>query len=675
MSWNKVLERLQDDRCDSDAPSPFHFERLEPRILLSADFLPGFSDSDSSNQDQHLQYSPDLQPLLAFLSSPLDKQTHKDGLALLPEPLKLDSLADAYRFELNLDQSSNSLIDDLSILLVPDAIDSSARFEIIIVDAATPDYQQLINDVQAGSDDARYEVYVLEANSDGLDQISDILQEQRHVDAVHIISHGDDGKVKLGNAWLDASNLDEYAELIAGWNHSFDTNADLLIYGCNLASSGEGVTLIQRLANLTGTDVAASDDLTGAASLGANWALEVSSGPIESTLPFSAAVQTNWSHVLVPPTVDLDTVAGGNDHAFTFTDGDLATSIVGAVSIADVDDATLVNVKLSISGVLNGAAEELTIGDLTFALNADNFTNTAVDVGGAIYTVDWVKATGVATITLNSGEMTIVQAEAVLVATLYQHTSDTPNTTGNRTIAVTVNDGDSDSAAATTTITLLAINDEPTLTTTGTNSGLYGGGTPIGIFSGTSISTVESGESITGITITVSNVVPPNNGFEILNIDGTSITLDDGLSGSTTNFAYSVTRTSNIVTVALSGGSVTPAALESIVDGATYQHDDTTPGGSSRTFEITQLVDDGGTADGGDNTNDLTGQTSVVSVAGANAAVVTGAGGTLAYTEWMTPIWSRRPSVSPVVWWSARMCWPSPKLVTSPAVSMPPRVS
>ena len=68
-----------------------------------------------------------------------------------------------------------------------------------------------------------------------------------------------------------------------------------------------------------------------------------------------------------------------------------------------VDDTTLVNVTLDTGGILDGVAEELTVGDLTFALNAADFTDATVDIGGNTYTVNWVNATGIATVTLNSG--------------------------------------------------------------------------------------------------------------------------------------------------------------------------------------------------------------------------------------------------------------------------------
>ena len=46
------------------------------------------------------------------------------------------------------------------------------------------------------------------------------------------------------------------------------TDADILLYGCDIAASAEGRLLADTLARLTGADVSASDDSTGHASVG-----------------------------------------------------------------------------------------------------------------------------------------------------------------------------------------------------------------------------------------------------------------------------------------------------------------------------------------------------------------------------------------------------------------------
>lgn len=112
MDWIRELLRLRDNWSErTPATSSFYFERLEPRTLLSADFLPDLMDQDFGDQPERLDESPDLQPLVSFLSSPLEKQS-----------------------------------------LAPNDLDS--RLEITIVDSATPDYQQLIDTVTIRATDS-----------------------------------------------------------------------------------------------------------------------------------------------------------------------------------------------------------------------------------------------------------------------------------------------------------------------------------------------------------------------------------------------------------------------------------------------------------------------------------------------------------------------------------------
>jgi len=79
--------------------------------------------------------------------------------------------------------------------------------------------------------------------------------------------------------------------------------ADLLIYGCNLAATAEGESLVNALARLTSADVAASDDLTGSAKLGGDWELEYRTGTVESGMALSTTAQASLDGVLA----DADT--------------------------------------------------------------------------------------------------------------------------------------------------------------------------------------------------------------------------------------------------------------------------------------------------------------------------------------------------------------------------------
>ena len=57
-------------------------------------------------------------------------------------------------------------------------------------------------------------------------------------------------------------------------------DADLLFYGCDLAGNESGEDLVEFVSAVTGADVAASNDLTGAQELGGDWELEVNVGDI-----------------------------------------------------------------------------------------------------------------------------------------------------------------------------------------------------------------------------------------------------------------------------------------------------------------------------------------------------------------------------------------------------------
>jgi len=113
----------------------------------------------------------------------------------------------------------------------------------------------------------------------GLWQITDYLARCNDIDTVRIISHGNAGKVVLNSESVDTQYLTRRYEWIESWGNALSENADILLYGCNLAATAEGRTLVQSIADMTGADVAASTDMTGASG---NWELEYQVGEIEA---------------------------------------------------------------------------------------------------------------------------------------------------------------------------------------------------------------------------------------------------------------------------------------------------------------------------------------------------------------------------------------------------------
>ena len=129
--------------------------------------------------------------------------------------------------------------------------------QIIFIDAGVEDYESMLSEFPSGA-----EVILLEADRDGVEQISNTLASRSDISAIHIISHGNEGEVNLGNTVLTSENLSEYADQLAGWSGALTEDADLLFYGCDLAGNAEGEQFIESISAITGADVAASDDLT-----------------------------------------------------------------------------------------------------------------------------------------------------------------------------------------------------------------------------------------------------------------------------------------------------------------------------------------------------------------------------------------------------------------------------
>ena len=236
-----------------------------------------------------------LEPRVLFSASPIDPN------ALLPDADTDVALTDADPSE---DSSDVQLLEESQSL---------AARELVIIDSTVHDIQTLLDDLsQSGRD---VEVFVLDANSDGVDQISQILDSRSNVESLHIVSHASDGSIQLGNTSLSDQNLDRYAASISHWHQSFAADADLLIYGCNLAESEQGQQLVESLSLLSGADVASSQDDTGHVRYGGNWEFEYATGDIQSTVAFTETAQQNWLGKLASITVTttLDDISDGGD--------------------------------------------------------------------------------------------------------------------------------------------------------------------------------------------------------------------------------------------------------------------------------------------------------------------------------------------------------------------------
>ncbi|MGB0562864.1 MAG: DUF4347 domain-containing protein [Spirulinaceae cyanobacterium] len=126
------------------------------------------------------------------------------------------------------------------------------------------------------------------------ERLDDLASEGITLDGVRIVAEGNEGNFWLGNAWVTDESIHDYSEQLATWSDALTESADLLLYSCFTALGATGEALVSSIANLTGTDVAASTNLTGNADLGGDWVLEHQLGTIELGLGFEPGVVENY---------------------------------------------------------------------------------------------------------------------------------------------------------------------------------------------------------------------------------------------------------------------------------------------------------------------------------------------------------------------------------------------
>ncbi|GAA0655064.1 Ig-like domain-containing protein [Rheinheimera tangshanensis] len=625
----------------------------------------------------------------------------------------------------------------------PELIKAQPVRELMIIDAAVPDKQVFYRAVKPGVD-----IVEIDSAQPGLAQLNAILKNYQGLKSLHIVSHAEEGVLLLGNSRVDSAVLTSEKDTFASLNAALIHGADLILYGCDVASGDNGGDLLDIIRSNTHVDVAASDNKTGNAEQGGDWDLEIQRGNIETELAFSEKALKDFSATLAPVVFEYSTwtvtTAGTNNGRFTpygsnnaaaanidaqvsfggktltingeynsteaktnadaivvgfseksitlsFTDGSefkpasieiyayvgdpatITTNAGGSVNF-NIQDGSAVGYTTQIIDLssLPAGATSMTITNNSwapFVVNGQNgfigsirkitfdsvgatnaapvattsggttaFTEgtaVAIDSGLTVTDTDltdmasatvsitggfqsgqdvlsftnqngisgtYTAGTGVLALT---GSATLAQYQTALRSVTYNNTSDDPNTT-NRTISFVVNDGTDNSTAATKTVSVTAVNDAPTLTATGSTPTYTENGSAVDLFSAVSVSTIESGQNINQLVLTVTNLA--DGASELLRVDGTDVALTNGTSGTSSGgnlVGYSVAVTGSTATVTLTG-SWTTAVAQTLVDNLSYRNSSETPtAAANRVVTLTSIKDNGGIANTGVDTTAL----------------------------------------------------------------------
>ncbi len=292
--------------------------------------------------------------------------------------------------------------------LVVDAVDVTLNYEVNSIEAeqendvtASTNVKRIIfidSNIQTTSSfnsdlDAASEIFTLDPEIDGVQQISEHLAGRQGVESIHIISHGSEGQINIGNTLLNNENVSFYGDQLTGIGEALSDDGDILLYGCDVANS-TGRDFITTIASVTGADVAGSNNLTGSIDAGGDWLLEVESGPIESDTNFFSQY-SGFSGLLTTPNVPdggrtgyiTDAEAVAVSPGMTITNGgdyggggSLTVAVTSAdtsetLSLTKVSSATTANNVVSVVGsslYLGSGGGANVIGSIDGTNNGEN---------------------------------------------------------------------------------------------------------------------------------------------------------------------------------------------------------------------------------------------------------------------------------------------------------------
>ena len=227
--------------------------------------------------------------------------------------------------------------------------------ELVVIDGNVSNSSQIASALEGNSNRT---VIVLPPGEDSLADLTEAVRRYSGVQSLHIISHGEEGRLQLGGRDHDAVSVGADIAIWRDLAKSLKPDADILLYGCNIARGDQGRALLKAVATATGKSVAASNDQTGASALGGNWRLEQHEGEVE----VASLAAPDWHGVLAQNNTGT-WMLGANTASNTITVGPASTTATftfgsfstGTTSVG-LTNETLNNIAVFTPAVQNTAS-------------------------------------------------------------------------------------------------------------------------------------------------------------------------------------------------------------------------------------------------------------------------------------------------------------------------------
>ena len=172
-----------------------------------------------------------------------------------------------------------------------------SNHELFVIDSRVENLSELLNE-HLSDESLNASIIDISSETDGVLQLTEILESYTDLTAIHLFSHGESGAIQLGNTQLSAETFESYSDQIETWGQALKEEGDILIYGCEVAAGPDGQWLINELATTTSADISASTDITGHSDLGGNWILETTIGSKPELPNWLSAVDQTWHSTL-----------------------------------------------------------------------------------------------------------------------------------------------------------------------------------------------------------------------------------------------------------------------------------------------------------------------------------------------------------------------------------------
>lgn len=268
----------------------------------------------------------------------------------------------------------------------------SSNNELAVIDTNLSDYETL----QQAAVDSGMEVVLL--SDGGIDALAVQLQSFTDIDALHLFSHGSTGQLVINGDTLNTATLDTYHEALADIASVLSEEANLFLYGCEVASNKAGQEFVTELSAITGAEVFASDDITG---FGGDWSLEYSTAGSSVVTPFSKSVIQDYQHTLA--TLELGDLVVINQDTDFDTFRLLALNDITAGTVIKITDSGIDNTGALTANSVNEGTITWTVGTSITAGETFEFSITPgspaavsllevadnVDRSGEIATTGW----------------------------------------------------------------------------------------------------------------------------------------------------------------------------------------------------------------------------------------------------------------------------------------------